>query len=57
MYARLAKEWREQYGYTTGLAISAVGIIRKDAYSDDVTSDEYDSASEYGLDFEYVVPK
>ena len=56
-FTRQAKSWRERYGFTTGLGVTAVGIIKKDGYSTDVTSDDHDSSGEYGLDFQYVTPK
>ena len=35
--------------------VYVVGQITKDAYSDDVTSDDVDTSDEYGHTFEYVI--
>jgi hypothetical protein len=55
-YEAVAKRWREQYGFTQRVGVAAAGIIKVDGYSDDVTSDNMDTSSEYGTDFEYVRP-
>ena len=50
-----AADWRKKYGTTTPVYV--VGQITKDAYSDDVTSDDVDTAGDYaGHEFEYVRP-
>ncbi len=46
-FGRNAEKWREQYGYATRVGVKAVGIIKKDGYSDDVPSDDVDASSEY----------
>lgn len=46
-YEARAKEWRQKYGHTTQVGVAAVGIIKKDGYSDDVASDDVDATSEY----------
>jgi len=53
-FAKQAKEWRERYGVAAPVVVA--GVIRVDGYSDDVASDDVDTSSEYGLDFEYVRP-
>ena len=53
-YREDAQNWRKQYGYTRPTYVA--GQITKDAYSDDVTSDDVDTSSEYEGDFEYVRP-
>lgn len=44
-YAKRAKEWRKQYSILPGAHVA--GVIRVDGYSDDVASDDVDTASEY----------
>lgn len=56
-YQELGKEWRAQYGRETMRRAYVAGVIRVDGYSDDVASDDVDTSSEYGLDFEYVTPE
>jgi hypothetical protein len=51
-YAEQAVEWREKYGRTKG--VNVAGIIKLDGYSDDVTSDDVDTDTEYESSFEYV---
>jgi hypothetical protein len=51
-YAEQAAEWREKYGRTKG--VNVAGIIKTDGYSDDVTSDDVDTDTEYESSFEYV---
>jgi len=52
-YAKQADEWRQKYGIAAPLNVA--GVIKIDAYSDDVTSDDVNTASEYGgIGFEYV---
>lgn len=51
-----AKALRAQHGYPGGGAYT-VGVTRVDGYSDDVTSDDVDATSEYGLNWEYVRPE
>jgi len=55
-YAALAKRWRDQFGYVEQRGVYVAGVVRVDGYSDDIASDDVDTASEYGLDFEYVRP-
>lgn len=56
-YAWLSKKWRDLYGYTSREGVKAVGITRKDGYSDDVPSDDYQTTgTEWTGDFEYVRP-
>lgn len=38
-FAKLAAEWREQYG-SAGTAATSMSLTRVDAYSDDIASDE-----------------
>ena len=54
-YAKQAREWRERVGSASPVYVA--GVMRVDGYSDDVTSDDVDTSSEYGLDFEYVRPE
>ena len=54
-YEAQVQKWRGEFGGTW--SIKAAGIIRIDGYSDDVTSDDVQSGSEYGGDFVYVRPK
>jgi len=56
-YQKLAEEWRERYGSATMRPVYVAGQVRVDGYSDDVASDDVDTSSEYGADFEYVTPK
>lgn len=52
-YEAQAKEWRRMHGITTPARVA--GVIRIDGYSDDVPSDEVNTADEYGgIGFEYV---
>jgi hypothetical protein len=51
-YKDEAAKWRRDYGRTRG--VNVAGIIKRDGYSDDVTSDDVDTDSEYEADFEYV---
>ncbi len=53
-YAELAEEWMKRYGSASPVYVA--GVVRVDGYSDDVASDDVDTSSEYGLDFEYVRP-
>jgi hypothetical protein len=53
-YRADAELWRKRYG--AAMPIRVAGQITKDAYSDDVASDDVDTSSEYESDFEYVVP-
>jgi hypothetical protein len=50
-----AMEWRKQYGRASPMRV--VGQITVDAYSDDITSDDVSTGSEYESDFEYVTPE
>jgi len=54
-YRDEAREWRKQYGRSAPMRV--VAQITKDAYSDDVASDDVDTGSEYESDFEYVRPE
>ena len=54
-YREQAKSWRDQYGAARPMRVA--GQITKDAYSDDVASDDVDTSSEYESDFEYVTPE
>jgi len=54
-YREDAKRWRTQYGYTRPTYVA--GQITKDAYSDDITSDDVDTGSGYESSFEYVRPE
>lgn len=54
-YARLAADWRRRYGGDA--AMYTAGLIRVDGYSDDVSSDEANAATEYGMGFQYVTPE
>jgi len=56
-YQKLAEDWREKYGTATMRRVYVAGQVRVDGYSDDVASDDVDTSSEYGADFEYVTPK
>ncbi len=47
-YRAQAKEWRDKYGPSTPTRVA--GIIKVDGYSDDVTSDDVDTSSEYGIE-------
>ena len=51
-FAEEAAKWRREYGRTRG--VNVAGIIKLDGYSDDVTSDDVDTNSEYETSFEYV---
>lgn len=51
-YRKQASEWRAIYGIAVPARVA--GIIKIDGYSDDVTSDDVNTASEYGLVWEYV---
>jgi len=54
-YATQAQQWRKEFPRARPVYVA--GQITKDAYSDDVTSDDVDTSSEYGNhDFEYVRP-
>jgi hypothetical protein len=54
-YRQQAKQWRRDYPRAVG--VSVAGQITKDAYSDDVASDDVDTSGDYaGHDFEYVRP-
>lgn len=44
-YAKRAEKWRKDNGIFPG--VSVAGVIRKDGYSDDVTTDDVDADSEY----------
>lgn len=50
-----AKMWRDRYG--AAMPMRVAGQITKDAYSDDVASDDVDTGSEYESSFEYVRPE
>jgi hypothetical protein len=56
-YQEQAREWRERYGSATMRRVYVAGQVRVDGYSDDVASDDVDTSSEYGADFEYVTPE
>lgn len=54
-YREQALEWRKKYGVTAPVYVA--GQITKDAYSDDVTSDDVDTSGDYsGHEFEYTRP-
>jgi hypothetical protein len=53
-YREEAKNWRARFGYT--IPIKVAGQIPVDAYSDDVTTDDVDTTSEYEGKWEYVTP-
>lgn len=54
-YREQAAEWRKRHGTTAPAYVA--GQITKDAYSDDVTSDNVDTSGDYsGAEFEYVRP-
>ena len=44
-YRLQAKEWRNDHNILPGVIVA--GVIRVDGYSDDVTSDDVDTVSEY----------
>ena len=56
-YQEQADVWRERYGSATMRRVYVAGQVRVDGYSDDVASDDVDTSSEYGADFEYVTPE
>lgn len=54
-YRKQAADWRKRYGTTSPVYVA--GQITRDAYSDDVASDDVDTAGDYsGSEFEYVRP-
>ena len=54
-YTEQALSWRKRYGTTTPIYVA--GQITKDAYSDDVASDDVDATGDYaGREFEYARP-
>lgn len=54
-YAAQATQWRRDFPKPVGVKVA--GQITKDAYSDDVTSDDVDASGEYAdRAFEYVRP-
>lgn len=54
-YRQQAKQWRHDFPRAVGVTVA--GQITKDAYSDDVASDDVDTSGDYaGHDFEYVRP-
>ena len=44
-YRKQAAQWRKDYGILPGALVA--GVIRVDGYSDDITSDDVDTTSEY----------
>ena len=54
-YREDAKTWRAEYGAARPMRVA--GQITKDAYSDDIASDNVDTGSEYESGFEYVIPE
>ena len=53
-YQAEAKTWRGRFGSTIPVVVA--GQITKDAYSDDVASDDVNTGSEYESSFQYVTP-
>ena len=54
-YQALADKWRKDYPAYRPVMVA--GQITKDAYSDDVTSDDVDTSGEYaGHEFQYIRP-
>jgi hypothetical protein len=54
-YAAQAAKWRKDFPRPVGVKVA--GQITKDAYSDDVASDDVDTSGDYaGHEFEYVRP-
>jgi len=51
-HRKSAALWRSRSGSTTPARVA--GIIKVDGYSDDVTSDDVRTTSEYGIVWEYV---
>jgi len=51
-HRKSAALWRARSGSATPARVA--GIIKMDGYSDDVTSDDVNTASEYGITWEYV---
>lgn len=51
-HRKSAALWRARSGSVTPARVA--GIIKVDGYSDDVTSDDVDTSSEYGIVWEYL---
>ncbi len=51
-HRKSAALWRARSGSATPARVA--GIIKVDGYSDDVTSDDVDTSSEYGIVWEYL---
>jgi len=51
-YRKQAAGWRDLYGIAVPARVA--GIIKMDGYSDDVASDDINTASEYGLVWELL---
>jgi hypothetical protein len=51
-HRKSAALWRARSGSVTPARVA--GIIKVDGYSDDITSDDVDTSSEYGIVWEYV---
>jgi len=54
-YRADALDWRKRFGYTVPAYVA--GQINVDGYSDDITSDDVNTSSDYEGEWYYVVPK